>query len=151
MTDPASITLSNGAVVKVGDVVPLTFSPKTMTVVEIWDDRRVLLRDPKSGWDFLCDDDGQNVTHPNGLPAIDLAALATPGAQAVPMERVLLRELVGLARDVAAYESAPKTHEMDDGEAGIVIEWEPVFQIDAWLKRNAAALEALAKGGDGGK
>ncbi|MCP4701928.1 MAG: hypothetical protein GY862_34475 [Gammaproteobacteria bacterium] len=45
----------------------------------------------------------------------------------VEIER--LRLIEGAAHDVAIYHDASKTHEMDNGEAGIVLEWEPVWQL----------------------
>lgn len=113
MRDPASITLSNGAVVRVGDVVPMTDGTRWYLF-----ERRgacLMLHKPGTGPGLTSFYMNGNPCLGSGLPAIDLAALAQPAsAQAGVAELVAtfrqwqrFAEMVGeLPSDADAYVSA---------------------------------------------
>jgi hypothetical protein len=134
MPDPASIKLSREGIsvtVTVGDVVPMVNGCDWREVVAIQGGYPLLSND------MIYDLDGACISRMyTGGGRIDIpkfAALATPGAQAVPVERLL-----GLAKELRERADRPYTTTRGIGFAD-------------GLNECAAALEALAKGGDGGK
>jgi hypothetical protein len=136
MPNPASITLSNGAVVRPGDRVPMT-SGSLWYVVKLYEGTIVAGPPGNSDvWQFNTDGKFVTTLHNHPWPSIDLdalaaqrVALATPGAQAVPMTTLAAtwRQNAVLCRV--------------GGKPDRARIWDEC----------AAALEALAKGGDGGK
>lgn len=64
-----------------------------------------------------------------GLDEAEAMALCFEAAKEVERLRNALKKLRSAARDTAVYADAPKTHEMDDGEAGVVCAWEVLHNL----------------------
>lgn len=64
-----------------------------------------------------------------------------------PGDAALAERLRALIADVTIYETAPKDYEMDNGEAGVLIEWEPLFQLAEFMRTHGALSPAPRDGG----
>lgn len=99
---------------------------------EMYDKAHWLARD-KAG------NNSMSVTAMKDIAATMVAFAAAEAAETAKL-REALEKLKRAAADAAVYADAPKTHEMDDGEAGVVCAWDVLDQLRYDIAAADAAL-----------